>query len=140
MLTEKDYCDYDTCVALKELGFNEYCRGYFDPLCKIFNETSYRKGWNNTEGSDCGVLSCPSLYEAQKWLREEKGIEVEPIFAYMDEKRDKYYSVQTVTDIRFDDENYTYECDTMKLGEFKGYEEALSEGIKESVKILKENK
>ena len=21
MLTEKDYCDYDTCVALKELGF-----------------------------------------------------------------------------------------------------------------------
>ena len=21
MLTNKDYCDYDTCVALKELGF-----------------------------------------------------------------------------------------------------------------------
>ena len=21
MLTEKDYCDYDTCVALKELGY-----------------------------------------------------------------------------------------------------------------------
>ena len=24
MLTEKDYCDYDTCVALKELGYNQY--------------------------------------------------------------------------------------------------------------------
>ena len=23
MLTEKDYCDYETCVALKELGYND---------------------------------------------------------------------------------------------------------------------
>ena len=24
MLEKKDYCDYDTCVALKELGYNQY--------------------------------------------------------------------------------------------------------------------
>lgn len=28
MLTEKDYCDYETCVALKELGYevDEYLK------------------------------------------------------------------------------------------------------------------
>ena len=30
MLTEKDYCDYDTCVALEELGFKEKCPTYYD--------------------------------------------------------------------------------------------------------------
>ena len=24
MLTKKDYCDYETCVALKGLGYNQY--------------------------------------------------------------------------------------------------------------------
>lgn len=40
MLTNKDYCDYDTCVALKELGyeFAEY-RGYYITKCgKVFNK------------------------------------------------------------------------------------------------------
>ena len=39
MLTEKDYCDYDTCVDLKELGyeFAEY-KGYYVTKCgKVFN-------------------------------------------------------------------------------------------------------
>ena len=39
MLTEKDYCDYETCVALKELGYEvaEY-RGYYVTKCgKVFN-------------------------------------------------------------------------------------------------------
>ena len=40
MLTEKDYCDYDTCVALKELGYvvAEY-RGYYVTKCgKVFTK------------------------------------------------------------------------------------------------------
>jgi len=123
MLTEKDYCDYDTCVALKELGFNEYCRGYFDPLCKIFNETSYLKGWNNIEGSDCGVLSCPSLYEAQKWLREEKHLFVE--IQYRSYTWPYGYEIYNSERERLD-----------VVDGYKTYEEALSEGIKEAVKIL----
>lgn len=30
MLTNKDYCDYDTCVALKELGYNEPTLAYYN--------------------------------------------------------------------------------------------------------------
>lgn len=28
MLINKDYCDYETCVALKELGFNNFVKRY----------------------------------------------------------------------------------------------------------------
>ena len=31
MLTEKDYCDYETCVALKELGYKVPASAYYMP-------------------------------------------------------------------------------------------------------------
>lgn len=37
MLTEKDYCDYETSVALKELGYNEKSNWWFS---KYLNEDS----------------------------------------------------------------------------------------------------
>ena len=48
MLTEKDYCDYETCVALKELGYKE--NPFFPHIL---------------------------LYEAHKFLREKKGLHIE---------------------------------------------------------------
>ena len=39
-------------------------------------------------------IDAPIMLEAQKWLREEKGVIVELTFAYIDEKRNKYYLVQ----------------------------------------------
>ena len=35
MLTEKDYCDYDTCVALKELDFNSLVDWYRLGNCNL---------------------------------------------------------------------------------------------------------
>ena len=55
MLTEKDYCDYDTCVALEELGF---------PIRRI-----------KVKGEEKRVPIL--LYEAQKWLREEHNLHIE---------------------------------------------------------------
>jgi hypothetical protein len=112
MLTEKDYCDYDTCVALKELGF---------PIDWFEDETYHE---NNTE---------ISLYEAQKWLREEKDIDVliklecKDVYSSL-----KHYSVY-LSYIGSFIRRFQY-----LLDEFNSYEEALSEGIKIVVKILKE--
>ena len=39
MLTEKNYCDYDTCVALKELGFRERCVAYYDTAEEAFKKS-----------------------------------------------------------------------------------------------------
>ena len=84
-----------------------------------------------------------SLYSAQKWLREEKQMLVIPlIFAdnLIDEDgkivgRWKYYSfaiysTSTAEFIRNYDQGEEYDS----------YEEALLEGIKEAIKILKEEK
>ena len=56
MLTEKDYCDYETCVALEEVGF---------PL----------HPYGNTE-IDTSLRLTVLLYEAQKWLREVHNIHI----------------------------------------------------------------
>ena len=106
MLTEKDYCDYDTYVALEELGY---------PEVMAFNKPFL-------------------LYEAQKWLREEKGI-----FVYID--------VPWKTDGGL---GWSYFCCNKPMTEedkevcfasggfYDSYEEALAEGLRKAVKILKE--
>ena len=101
MLTEKDYCDYDTYVALEELGY---------PEVMAFNKPF-------------------SLYEAQKWLREEKQIIVE---VFVDDDSDTPITYNIYKD---------GECVCHHHGKYwsvKEWSEALSEGIKEAVKILKE--
>lgn len=106
MLTNKDYCDYETCVALRELGF---------PI-EWFEDETYHE--NNTE---------ISLYEAQKWLREEKKIQIEIPTSFMDNGVWKFsFRLQT------------REFYDRAIGEWDSYESALSEGIKEAIKILNE--
>ena len=96
MLTEKDYCDYETCVALEELG------------CPI------------------NSLMCLHLYDAQKWFREIHNLHI-TIFSQS----------QEAWQYRITKPHQRLE-DGLHGEDFVSYEEALSEGIKEAVKILKE--
>ena len=102
MLTNKDYCDYDTCVALKELGY-PVIMAYGNPSIEIH------------------------LYDAQKFLREEKKIIVNIDIDY-----NWYYGI-------YFSEGNTY-FPQFSEGEYGSYEEALLEGIKEAIKVLKEGK
>lgn len=78
----------------------------------------------------------PSLYEAQKWLREEKKIDV---LVYLDDLKGYYYY------IRVWEGNWEMAIKHDKLCS-KGityneqYESALNEGIKQAINILKEEK
>lgn len=102
MLTEKDYCNYDTCHELMMMGLEPSV--HYD--------------------------SCHSLllYEAQKWLRKEKGILILPDYNSFGWFCGIHYPINSVKMFKY----------TAK--EVNSYEEALLEGIKEAVKILKENK
>ena len=148
MLTEKDYCDYDTCVALKELEFNEptlaYYHGFLSSkplLYLVIDEDCMPEDGvnvfdllsNSNKYKDSKNIDAPTLWEAQKWLREEKGI-----FVYID--------VPWKTD---DGLGWSYFCCNKPMTEedkevffasggfYDSYEEALLEGIKAAVKILK---
>jgi hypothetical protein len=146
MLTEKDYCDYDTCVALKELGYKVPTSTYYMPHHKdlIWVSNPFRGGYvidcfysHNSLPKDvmtANFIDAPTLWEAQKWLREEK-----EIFVYID--------VPWKTDGGL---GWSYFCCNKPMTEedkevcfasggfYDSYEEALAEGIKQSVKILKE--
>lgn len=112
MLTEKDYCDYETSRELKELGF---VAGLGEDDC---GHCLYDDAWHDQ-------VDRPLLYEAQKWLREERllFIEIDKILygGY------KFHVLDFTT--------YTEES----CGYTDGYEDAISEGIKAAVKILKED-
>ena len=131
MLTEKDYCDYDTCVALKELGFpQDYIFARYANVDKWVDYTSHKKGdlivsedrFAFTVESESIVA--PLLYEAQKFLREEKKIIVNIDIDY-----NWYYGI-------YFSEGNIYPPQFSE-GEYGSYEKALLEGIKEAVKILK---
>ena len=131
MLTEKDYCDYDTCVALVELGYNGN-RSNYCYLEKNKQQLESEAGMflKVFRGEKYTYINAIHLYEAQKWLREEKNIIVN-IYYYP--KNDKY------------NEHWywlSYQNGHQKnvSGNLSAtYEEALLEGIKEAVKILKED-
>ena len=116
MLTEKDYCDYATCVALKELGYNyplELITDYFGVLDVPFHDKKIH------------------LYDAQKWLREEKGIHITINYIRLEEDIFMYTLRHIGKKLRENGGLYNNE-------QYSSYEEALSEGIKEAVKILME--
>lgn len=124
MLTKNDFCDYDTCVALKELGFNSLVDWYFKEDKSIVSSLAR---YRNT------YIPRISLYEAQKFLREEKKIDVLIEIECKDiHLSSKYYSIYMSYMSRFRRE-FSYISKN-----FNSYEEALSEGIKEAIKILKE--
>ena len=109
MLTEKDYCNLESTKALESLGMNVY--------------TSF-----------CGVevLKHVLLYEAQKWLREERNIDILPRRGYITNDKQRY---QVVIYINYNRNQILLDND----GEdYSSPEEALAEGLREAVKILKE--
>ena len=114
MLTEKDYCDYETSITLGELGF---------PLKRM-------KVKNFIEGKFSDSIVTVLLYEAQKWLREEKNIHITINYICLDENIFMYTLRYIGKELREGGGLYNNE-------QYSSYEEALSEGIKESVKILK---
>lgn len=130
MLIAKDYCDYDTCVALRELGYN-YPQRIVPDYFGVFVEPQYDERIH--------------LYDAQKWLREEKEIYISVISEYNDYRpvKDVVYHLEVAY---WKDDKFGYETlewfdeeESRVVRCFESYEQALSEGIKESIKILKNN-
>jgi hypothetical protein len=108
MLTEKDYCDYETSTALYELGYD----------CQVIHL----------------IAEKITLYEAQKWLREVKGIHITINYIRLEEEDIFMYTLRYIGQaLREGGVLYNNQ-------QYSSYEEALSEGINESVKILKDSR
>lgn len=119
MLKECEYCDKDTAFTLQELGYNPYM--FYDDGTPAIH-----------------------LWYAQKWLREEKRICVEVdccaggyVWELCKAYNKDWFSGGTTIYVHYCEDN---SINTLlnDCGKYESYEDALLEGIKEAVKILKE--
>lgn len=144
---KEDLVTFEQAKALKKLGFEwpcdkfyatqNYCIGsnavYFDTIAvgDVIANPKYKEdkefGWIIDEEYS---VPAPTIYQAQKWVREEKGIVILIDYERYDEK-ESFYSY----DIR-----YTYDNRITVGLEFSTYEEALSSGIDKALKILNQQK
>lgn len=127
MLTEKDYCDKDLSTTLMEMGFRGFGHFYYEKNSSKLKATSQFLTVRTAKALNLTLAI--SLYEAQKWLREEKNIIVE-VFVDDDSDTPITYNIYKGG-----------ECVCHHHGKYwsvKEWSEALSEGVKCAVKILKE--
>ena len=144
MLTEKDYCDYNTCVALNDLGYNQSSIAFYPCQdikvdCVDLNGDLYEAEYDkeslvlysslNNKNYDINKVQAPLLYEAQKWLREEKNIDISITISPFE-----YFA--TIREFVFWNGKYSFVTPPTYPNGAKTYEESLLEGIKEAVKIL----
>ena len=129
MLIQKDYCDYNTSVALKELGYVGICDAYYELTGnEDYNRNSFELLYTRDfiHPDDIDRVAAPLLYQAQKWLREEKSILILPDYNIFGWFCGIHYPINSA-------KKYIAK-------EVNSYEEVLLEGIKEAVKLLKEEK
>ena len=135
---EKEFCDCETSVALKELGFREKCLTYYDTednVGLLFNTqwtsdylpcqfTDCLESHNSNTSDDNTYVDAPTIYQAQKWLRKENQMLILP--SYLEGANVWICEI-------------CYKRKRLGFGEYnQSYEEALSEGIKKAIEILKQ--
>lgn len=90
-MNKEDYVSLEVAKLLKEKGFDEYCEAYYhlcqnDATEEECFEIAPNKDFKNSNNKF--RVGAPSLYEAQKWLREVHNIDVLPTIRTESEHKD----------------------------------------------------
>ena len=130
---EEHFVNYNQALALRELGFDEPCFGFYDDIDKQFYQIhSQASIINNVKN----ISKSPLKSQVFKWFREKHGIWV--TFEY-----DDCDCVETNV-CWYVGKCFTYGIGplflTNELNDFKTYEEAESACIDKLIEILKEKK
>jgi hypothetical protein len=131
----EDFVSYELAVALKAAGFDEPCEAFYLPPMKnrpepFFSGRVKRSIKNETHAFH---LSAPSLYHAQKWLREKKGI---LLWVYPDRQLtdEEYSEIELAGEWWWDTEGVIREC---SRDTYPSYEAALSAGLSAALELIK---
>lgn len=122
MITE-DYCSFEVAKLLKEKGFDEYCRSYYElgePRVYVGSNGVCNNTMFQDESNEC--IARPTHQMAMKWLREKHNLHIEVIYnPYYEEYKSCMYK-------NIGEYNYTEFYST--------YEEAVEAAIKYSLENL----
>lgn len=145
IMANEDYVSYEVAKRLKAAGFDWPCGHYY---CAFDNETDVRfwsihpaQSQNDFTNLDGKVIAdAPSLYVAQKWLRERAGLNVGVYPAipfnkwqyWIDDLRQYINPTNGELMTRWDED------DDERVGKltFSTYESALSAGIARALELI----
>lgn len=124
---KEDYVSFEVAKLLKEKGFDKPCNGWYGRNGTMFYDI-YRENHNSSFPDDAR-MSMPTLYEAQKWLREKHNI---------------HLVTQCIT-YHGPTHHFDYKCEVFSFNRNRGYrvanirhtyEETLNLGILEALKLI----
>ena len=120
-MNTEDFVTHEQALALKKLGFSYDCDYLYLDKSQLIKYDYHNEFYNVQFYENC--ISAPTLAQAQKWLRESKGIYIEPNFIYT-----------PVFEVMIKSEHYAL---YKRIDErYASYEEALSAGIAKCLKLL----
>lgn len=123
-MDNKDFVSFETAKRLKEAGFDEPCHAFYWTCDGEFKDTKNRC---HTNSASCeAMVTAPTLWQAQKWLREKKGIDIEIRVWIVGNERE--YRPDIMPPKKNDYIAYPPE---------KTYEQALQEGLRAAVELIK---
>ena len=129
-MAREDYCSFELSKLLKEKGFDEYCRSFYElrePRVYVGSNGVCNNTMFQDESNEC--IARPTHQMAMKWLREVHKID---IFIDTDFPIDRMKYTYKIVRIYKDGDKYT---DVMG-GSFDTYEEAVEAAIKYSLENL----
>lgn len=130
-MNKEDYVSLEVAKMLKEKGFNEYCGAYYHLNWEDMTEEECFEVAPNYDfrNKDNGYrVGAPTLYEAQKWLRQKHNIHLDVRCICYCKPLNRYdYSCEIFS---FSNREYS---DTQI---YHKYEEALNAGILEALKLI----
>lgn len=131
MDSHQDFCSYELSKALKACGFDEPCLTFYDTnkeLGRALDPDNFNHLGETYQGEwFTDTISAPTLWQAQKWLRE-KGIAVS--VQANEIQGELWYSADIIT---------TKGINELVDGgfDYMGYEAALSAGIASALELIK---
>lgn len=133
-MNKEDYVSLEVAKLLKEKGYDEDCNTFIVEECWGFN-----KGELRCVDKDRELCSCPTLYDAAKWLRNEYllYIDVEAYYNYYEVDENDFRDQERLWEYSiWEDTTYeVYEKVESKCS-YDTYEKALNAGILEALKLI----
>ena len=121
---EKDFVPYEESLALKELGFDEFCIGNYadDKKHTLFTDKGKR-----------GKVDAPTFSQAFRWFRDKRGL-VSWISFRIDLKKKYLWYITDVKNIAARDGDYIFDI------LIESYEEAELACLKKLIEISNEQR
>jgi len=134
---EKEFVPYEQALALKELGFDEPCFGWYHrnelTLDIEANETIE---FHKSLGRFKGCFLAPLYQQAFRWFREKYGLSACALLKMRDSKRVSFYIINELDNRLIQSKFFKSKISNL----YKTYEEAELECIKKLIEIIKEKK